>query len=294
MLESLQRHVPECQLHILCLDTSTYDALSSLGIANTVLTSRNDFEGMHPQLPALGRERSKVEYYWTCGPFFMLDVFQQCADGEVLTYLDADLFFFENTTPIFDELGNASVLIVPHRYPPRLASRDCFGRFNVGWISLKKDSIGAHCLTKWCMQCAAWCFDKAEADRYGDQKYLDDWPNEFENVVILSHLGAGVAPWNISQYAITKRANRVYVNHVPLIFYHFSRLRILTPWLFDPDLQYFDCEISPSLVRMIYVPDTEQLQKQILARLPNCSRQWLCTLGAKQLLIEKDLTVRSI
>ncbi len=61
----------------------------------------------------------------------------------------------------------------------------------------------------------------------GDQKYLDAWPNEYESVHVLQHLGAGVAPWNFANHPIRREGPHVWVGNMPLIFFHFHQFQLL-------------------------------------------------------------------
>ena len=57
-----------------------------------------------------------------------------------------------------------------------------FGKFNVGWLTFKNDEIAIKCLKNWGNNCINWCYDYVEDNKYADQKYLDDWPKDYENV----------------------------------------------------------------------------------------------------------------
>ena len=73
----------------------------------------------------------------------MLFVLAREAGAEWVTYLDGDLFFFVSPAIIYEELEDASVAIIPHRYPPKLARLRKFGTYNVGWVGARNDSDGA-------------------------------------------------------------------------------------------------------------------------------------------------------
>jgi hypothetical protein len=152
----------------------------------------------------------------------------------MVTYLDADLCFYSSLQPLFDEIGDASIVIIEHRFPPPFKDMEIRGRFCVEWVGFRRDEEGLACLRRWREQCIEWCFQRLEDDRMGDQKYLDAWPAKYKNLQILQHLGAGVAPWNYSQYVFdVNQTNDISVDDEPLIFYHFHQFQILSNQTFD-------------------------------------------------------------
>jgi hypothetical protein len=110
------------------------------------------------------------------------------------------------------------------------------GVYNVGLVAFRRTPDGLTALRWWRERCLEWCFDRIEAHRYGDQKYLDDWPERFAGVAVLEHRGGGAGPWNVGSHRVHLRAGVVFVDAAPLLFYHFSLLRALTPWLWDTGL----------------------------------------------------------
>jgi hypothetical protein len=81
-------------------------------------------------------------------------------------------------------------------------------------------------LTWWHERCIEWCYDRYEPDRYGDQKYLDEFPDRFDGVRVSSHVGAGLAPWNTSSHRIERYDGGFLVDGQPLLFHHFQSLEI--------------------------------------------------------------------
>src|SRR5437588_187943 len=71
--------------------------------------------------------------------------------------------------------------------------------------------------------------DRYEDGKLGDQKYLDDWPQRFDGVSVLEHVGGGVAPWNVTNYTVHERGGRPWVDDVPVIFFHFHSLDLFRP-----------------------------------------------------------------
>ena len=198
--------------------------------------SIGDFERANPEIKAVQPSRSRVEYYFTCTPAVPLYVLGKNPAIDVITYLDADLYFFSDPAPIFDELGAGSILIIEHRFPDGLRHLEKYGRFNVGVLSFRNDGEGLRCLSTWRQQCIAWCYDRLEDDRYADQKYLDRWPAQFNNLVVAKHKGANVAPWNVFRYSVHVRDGIVKIDEQDLIVYHFHQLKLVSSWVCDPGL----------------------------------------------------------
>jgi hypothetical protein len=123
---------------------------------------------------------------------------------------------------LLDESKNASAQVIEHRFPPELQHLLVYGRFNVGWIGFSSNKEGLSLIEDYRKLCLDWCYDKLEEDRFGDQKYLDKWPQKFPNCVISKHLGANVAYWNISGRSLSIHNGNYFINDDPLIFFHFQ------------------------------------------------------------------------
>ncbi len=245
LYQSLLRHSPEFVLFVLCFDDITFNTISQMHLEHIRLISQADFEQGDILLQNVKCTRTRVEYYWTCTPSLPLHIFAGHPEIDLLTYLDADIFFFGDPTPVFIEFGNDSILLVEHRYPPHLQHLEINGIYNVQMMSFRNDQNGMACLKWWRERCLEWCYNRLEDGRMGDQKYLDDWPQRFLGVHVLRHLGAGVAPWNYSQYRFETREGRVFVDRVPLIFYHFHQFRLLTGGQFYLVSSLYTKEIDP-------------------------------------------------
>jgi hypothetical protein len=220
---SIDKCFQDYHLWILALDNETYAKLSSLNLKNTSVFALREIES--PDVLAAKANRTWQEFCWTLSPVLPSFVLQKNPDIEHITYIDSDIFFFSDPSPIFDEIADASVMITPHRFPQRLKYLEENGKYNVQMVFFKNDEIGRACLEKWKAQCLEWCYYVLEETRMGDQKYLDTWPAEFPKVCILKHIGAGVAIWNAEQYQVRSLKGMLYVNEVPLIFYHFHSFK---------------------------------------------------------------------
>lgn len=236
LIRSLQEHCPEFKMFVLCLDEATYQWLSELRVPQVTPVRLSELENADCALWETKDGRSAVEYCWTCGPAFTLSVLDRVPAGAFLTYLDADLYFFSSPEPIFEELANNSVGIIAHRFSVQHKSREKFGIYNVGWVSFRNDGGGRAVLEWWRQRCIEWCFDVVEDSRFGDQKYLDDWPQKFPGVHVIQNKGANLAAWNVMNYKVSERDGTLFVDETPLIFFHFHGFKQLVGGIYDSNL----------------------------------------------------------
>lgn len=244
MLESLARHCPPGRVFVLCMDEITHKVLGRLDYPHVELIRLPDVED--EALLAVKPGRGVAEYCWTLTPCLCWHVFQVQPGVEQLTYLDADLFFYSSVEPLFEEIGAASIAIIEHRFIPRLQPYAINGRFNVEWVSFRRDEQGLACLSRWREQCIEWCFNRLEDGRMGDQKYLDEWPGRYASLRIIQHAGAGVAPWNFARYEIRRTPRgAITIDGEPLVFYHFHQLQMHRYGRFDYMARMYQVEKPP-------------------------------------------------
>jgi tetratricopeptide (TPR) repeat protein len=209
------------------------------------------------------KNRSVVEYYWTLTPIIIKRILERYPFIDFLTYLDADLFFYSSPDPIMNELGTNSVLIHEHRFPPEQAFLQKYGKYNVGLLCFRHDTNGLEILNWWGERCIEWCYARLENGKYGDQLYLDHWPETFNGVVVLKNIGAGVAPWNHIQYTIGQdETGNISVNDVPLVFYHFHSLTFVEPNILIPSI-YTANPLTLDLLKYCFVPYANKLHESI-------------------------------
>jgi len=251
---SLVRH---CQrpfsLWILCFDDETYAILTRLNLPGVHLISQQEFEADDAELVRTKATRSRVEYYWTCTPSLPRYILRRHPEVDLITYLDADLYFYGAPQLMYDELGSGSILIIEHRYAPEHAElATTSGIYNVGVMVFRRDARGLACLQWWRERCLEWCYMRAEDGRFGDQKYLDDWPQRFHGVVVLQHPGAGLAPWNLSRYDLRFGRSGATVDGLPLVFYHFHGYKAVSKRIVQISGPSY--RISSHQVRWLYQP----------------------------------------
>ncbi len=235
--QSLRARGGQFRLYALCFDAESIEILGRIGLPEVLAISLDDLLQGDPALSRARSTRSTVEFYFTVTPSLPLYVLDHFPDVDRVTYVDADLYYFDDPERVFDEVHHASIAIIAHGFPPALASRVIYGKYNVGWVSFNRDAEAVECLTRWREQCLDWCYDRVEEGRFADQKYLDDWPDRFKSVVVLEHPGANLAPWNLGARRLTETDGRVEVDGRPLLFFHFHGLRHSAPRVWNTRLR---------------------------------------------------------
>jgi len=264
LYQSLRSCGTEFRLWALCMDAPAYDAVRSLRLPDLEPVALHDFEHGDAPLLAAKNNRARAEYFFTCTPSLPLYVLERWPEVDLITYLDADLFFFSHPRPVFEELGDGSVGIIAHRFSRPNRDRRRFGTYNVGWVSFRRDDEGLRCLRWWRERCIEWCYDRVEERRYADQKYLDDWPERFGGVRVLEHKGANLAPWNIANYRVRQRDGGVWVEEDPLIFFHFQGFQQITRWLYNSNFGLYFTRPSYRVRRAVIGPYIRALRESTL------------------------------
>lgn len=257
---SLLRHGGSFHLWILCLDTETHAMLEKLHLRHVSLVPLAVLEQHDPELLAAKSRRSRVEYYFTLTPCFPSFLLQTRPEIDLITYLDADLFFYRSPSPIWQEMSDADVVIIPHRFPPAKIDCEKYGKYNVGWVSFRRSPNGLACLAWWKAQCLEWCHDHLdEQGRYADQKYLDSFPALFDGVHAVTHPGANLAPWNLAGHRVWAEDGAIMVDDHPLLFYHFHNLTKVGERRFDAGLVRYEVQASSVVEELIYQPYLREL-----------------------------------
>jgi hypothetical protein len=240
MYESLKAYSVDFHLFIFAFDDLTYDILKKLDLQYVTVISLNEFETT--ELLAVKNKRSKGEYCWTCTPSTISHILNNYK-VDSCTYLDSDLFFYSDPAVLIQEmiLHKRNVLITEHRFSPlaKIYEEKRAGRFCVQFVTFSNEEDSLIILEKWKSQCIDWCYARHEQGKFGDQKYLDEWPEIYNNVHILKNLGGGIAPWNILQYRFMKHNNIItgvtLKNNITFIvvFYHFQYVKFIEADRFD-------------------------------------------------------------
>lgn len=200
--KSMERHVPDFVLWIICVDDKAFEALGKLLLPRTRLLQLTKIETT--ELLSVKSARTIGEYCWTVTPFAPRFVFEAEEAVERVTYIDADLWFRKDPAAIFDEFESSgkSVLITDHAYAPEYDQAATSGQFCVQFMIFKREE--SEVVRQWWEdRCIEWCYARFEDEKFGDQKYLDDWPTRFASFVhVLRDKELLLAPWNVTRFPI--------------------------------------------------------------------------------------------
>ena len=226
---SLEATCETFHIYIYSFDSTSNQILNSLHLKNATIISLSDFETS--DLLSVKSSRTIAEYCWTCTASTIWHSIKRFKLDHCV-YLDADMYFFSSPKPIFDEIGENSVGITAHNFSPKLKTSVVYGKYCVQFVYFKNNPSGLEVLDWWRKSCIDWCYARMEDGKYGDQKYLDYFSEKFASVHEITHLGAGVAPWNIDNFAVLNDngilkilpKNRQFGLQT-IIFYHFQGLK---------------------------------------------------------------------
>jgi len=235
LFDSLERYCSAFTIYVLCLDEICYERVKKLDRPYVVPVSIEQLEAADYELLATKGHRSRVEYYYTCGPAFICYLMENYSRIEVITYLDADLYFYNSPEPLFEAFEGHSIAVARHHLP-QFRKNVRQGKYNVGWINFRRDADGLACLNWWRERCIEWCYERYEDGKYADQLYLDHWPELFKGFCEFTHHGANVAGWNAGDYHFSYHDGQIYVDDDPLIFYHFHGFKKIARRIYDTKL----------------------------------------------------------
>lgn len=270
MYESLINVSDDFRLYIVAFDDKCYEVLKDLNENKLVPISMRDFEC--DELIRVKSQRTHAEYCWTCSSFaiaYVLDNFEnEC------TYVDADLFFYEDPESILQEMRRegCNVQIIEQRFDNRVLSRQMMrrsGKYCVEFNTFNNEQNSRMVLRWWQDRVIECCTVSADGKIFGDQKYLDDWLEMFDNVHVVENVGAGVAPWNITNYElVSKNGGKINLRYkltnqcTPIVFYHFHNMSYVGHNKVNIEVFNRAFSTSKELVNILYYPYINKIEEK--------------------------------
>lgn len=270
MIRSLRRYVPDANVWVLCLSSQAQAMLEEMGEPGVHTIILPDFEaGDNDLAKAKADGRSTIEYYFTLTPSLILYVMHAAPEAGIVTYLDGDLWFLSDPQVVYREMGQDSVLIIPHGFEASMKHLEQHGAYNVGWISFRQDADGKACLEWWRQRTNEWCFDRVEDGRFADQGYLDQFPHLFGGVHILANQGANLAPWNVAARTISVSDGILRANGDQVLFFHFHGLKRLEGDEYLTSHGLYKARLTPLVHNFLYRPylrEIQAIEREVAAR----------------------------
>ena len=202
LYDSLIRHTPKIRMHYLCLDDKSFEVMSKIQkeTPDTLKVYKDDLLEDPERRETLNNLKAdEHKYYcWALASYFT-DYLMRNSIGDI-TYIDSDIYFYDDLNILIDEIGDKEVGIFRHRqYPLNIDNPN--GRFNVGVVHFKSKRMGQSALS--------WWADAVLNKKYphlatcGDQKYLDAFLQiPKEKLFIEGNIGHG-APWQWQMFDYT-------------------------------------------------------------------------------------------
>lgn len=265
LFESLKKNSSLFKLYVLAFDEKCYEILKELNEEYLIPVSLEEFET--EELLTVKKERTRGEYCWTCSSHFIAYVLDNYED--MCTYIDADLYFYSDPKILFKEIKETecNIGIIEHRFDKRRLSQELqknSGRYCVQFNTFTNEKNSREALRWWQDRCTECCTVSADGKVFGDQKYLDDWTERFNKVHVIENIGAGVAPWNITNYELVqcedKKPDNIQLRYLingkveKLVFYHFHCMQFLKGDMVNINVYNRANRTSEDLVNAIYKP----------------------------------------
>jgi hypothetical protein len=250
MINSVRRFGWQHDLWVLCLNAECETALSKLALPDIRLLSLETLEDHIPELRDAKKNRDHLDYYFTCMAALHSYLHDTISDIDCTMYVDADMQFFDTPDIVFSAIGDAPLAIIPHNFPAAQRDRERFGIYNAGWTAFRRTEEGRACqdaiVPRWngdieplhALYAARLRPAIAEAVRGGARAMRDFLPQIAPDSKIRAHKGFNCAPCNIANSNLQERNGRIFVDDVPLVFFHFHYVKKLLRYF------YFDCHRS--------------------------------------------------
>lgn len=265
LYHSLKQQCDNFHLWICCMDETSFNKLSKIDLSHATIISIKEIETN--ELKYVKNSRTLQEYCWTLKPQLCLYLLETFKEIDRLVYCDADLYFFSNPKPIFDEWGTYSMFMCSQRADPELGTR--YGYYQAGLLGFRQEENSRNILNWWSNKCLDWCFDENDElwNRWGDQKYLEHIPHLFDDVKIIRNIGVNAAPWNLvmnNLYSVHQKNNTTMLDNSALIIFHFGSLKIINEEEFEL-WKYENLNFTSMIIINIYKPYLQALQHTMVS-----------------------------
>ena len=249
LYNSLNKFKFRFRLWAICLDDESTYTIENLGISNFKTINFTKFE--NKKLANIKKKRTVAEYCWTLTPMSPKIIFGLNKNIKFVTYLDADMYFFNNPKFLIDEFvkSKQKILFTKHDFnDDQKYKEEKFGKFCVQFMTFKK--FGSEKIRKiWEKKCIKWCYAEPEKGKMGDQKYLDNIYNKYKREIFVADEDFFRSTWNYKK-----------INFNKILAWHFHGLKIVNKKL----LLMHPLEFLPeNIKKYIYFPYIKSINSNI-------------------------------
>lgn len=253
MYKSLASGKGPFRLWVLSVDDEAYSVLEKLALPWVILISLTNV--LNEKLIDIQAERQFHELCWTLKPYLVSYILKNNLGLDSLLYLDADLFFFRDPEEVFAEWGASPILLTRLWMGEKWSEK--LGKYSAGFVGFRRQRDSLKVLNSWRNNCRDWCYDRVEPGRWGDQKYLDRWPQMLSTTKVTQHKGINTGPWNIRKgFAVVRSNGNLYFDGFPLVCYHFSGFKIIG----RGEYELCNRKVLPSKATPIYAAYTQAVE----------------------------------
>jgi hypothetical protein len=238
VLEKSVRKYSEIDFFIFVADDFTQNELKGVDLPANVIIAKDVLNYNNETWNEMAFKYNLVEFCTAIKPACFKYLFSDNKYNKVI-FTDPDVFFYNNPTLLFDELGHHSIMLTPHildlqidfkgDYPDYLFLVN--GTFNLGFLALANTEKSKLFLDWWYNRLINYCFFDFEKGMATDQKWINILPSFFDNeeLLISFNKGLNVAPWNYHERKVINKDGQLYIANREketdtelLIFVHFS------------------------------------------------------------------------
>lgn len=263
LYRSLEKTCTEFHLFVFAFDEDTVIMLKKMALTRLTVITLEEFED--PELLRVKPTRSVGEYCWTCTASTILYCLNHF-NIDHCTYLDSDLFFYQGPQVMIDEMGDNDILITPHWFSPDHDNSDEVGKYCVQFVTARNNSNALSILKQWRSECLEWCYGHNEDGKFGDQKYLDKWPEVHTGVCVSKNQGGGIAPWNMERYSLLSKSGLLFATErnqssiFPVVFCHYHFIYPSSK-AFLYKFSYDTYAIEKNCAQSAFIPYCRELKK---------------------------------
>jgi len=211
---------------LVCIDQEGEQLLQELSLsANISIVPFKDLVISKSDYEYFLNSRTKFEALVSIKPTLLNEISKNFEEGEYFIYLDTDIHFFESIDEFLRKNSDSSFIVFQHMYMEEPKNYP-YGKYNAGFVVLKKDRHSEEILKEWSRLCSDWCFLRSEHGRYADQGYLDSLVSNPSALGALStSINLGMH-YQLNKEKLKREKGKIMINNESLICFHFHGLRI--------------------------------------------------------------------